>query len=80
MLVQAGQTWERLGTRERFLVTRLYRELFSEVAMLRNNKTGELIRVKVEREQDCTTIPGFEPKGVDFLGRRDSISSHSSTN
>jgi hypothetical protein len=59
--IQIGQMWKKDETGETFLVTKLYNEVLSTMAVLR--KTGEetsvILRVKVEREGDGQTLRGF---------------------
>lgn len=59
--IQIGQMWTKDETGETFLVTKLYPEALSTMAVLR--KTGEetsaILRVKVERDGDGQTLRGF---------------------
>ncbi len=59
--IQIGQMWTKDETGETFLVTKLYNEVLSTMAVLR--KTGEetsaILRVRVEREGDGQTLRGF---------------------
>jgi len=59
--IQVGQVWKKVDTGENYLVTQLYSEALSTVAVLR--KTGAeseaRLRVKVERIGDGQSLPGF---------------------
>jgi len=52
--IQVGQVWKKVDTGENYLVTQLYSEALSTVAVLR--KTGAeseaRLRVKIERSSD----------------------------
>ncbi|HZU22644.1 MAG TPA: hypothetical protein VE998_07400, partial [Terriglobales bacterium] len=61
---QLGQLWRRDSSGDVFLVTKLYSEVFSQIAVLRRapaNGTaeGETIRVKVVRGDAGSTLPGY---------------------
>lgn len=59
--IQVGQVWKKVDTGETYLVTQLYSEVLSTVAVLR--KTGAeseaRLRVKVERSGDGQGLQGF---------------------
>jgi hypothetical protein len=62
--LQLGQLWRRDSSGDVFLVTKLYSEVFSQIAVLRrapmNGTTeGETIRVKVMRNDSGATLPGY---------------------
>jgi hypothetical protein len=61
--VQAGQIWRNDESGSNFLVTKVYSELFTQYAMLRPANVGapqaESIRVKVSRQEDGMTLPGY---------------------
>ena len=59
--VQVGQVWKKAGTEENFLVTRLYSEALTTVAVLRpaGKETAALLRVKVIRKGTTQALPGF---------------------
>ena len=59
--IRIGQVWKRIGTGEMFLVTKLYNEALSTIAVLRPTgaATESLIRVRVERRPDGQTLPGY---------------------
>jgi len=61
--IQIGQLWKKDGTGETYLVTRVYTEALSTIAVLRRSGAEEesQIRVKVERTSDGQNIPGFAP-------------------
>jgi hypothetical protein len=59
--IRIGQVWKKVGTTETFLVTKLYNEALSTIAVLRPTgaATESLIRVRVERRGEGQTIPGY---------------------
>jgi hypothetical protein len=59
--IRIGQVWRKIGTEETFLVTKLYTEALSTIAVLRptGSATQSLIRVRVERHGDIQTLPGY---------------------
>jgi hypothetical protein len=59
--IQVGQVWQKLDSRETFLVTRLYTEALSTFAILRpaGAETAAILRVKIERSGVGQTLPGF---------------------
>jgi hypothetical protein len=59
--IQIGQVWKKLGSDESFLVTRLYNEALTTIAVLRpaGNETASILRIKVERNGVTQTLPGF---------------------
>ncbi len=61
--VQIGQLWQKDGTAETYLVTRLYTEALNTMAVLRKSGAEQesLLRVRVERKGDRQTLPGFSP-------------------
>ena len=61
--IQIGQLWKKDGTRDIYLVTRLYTEALSTMVVMRKSGAEEesFIRVKVERTPAGQTIPGFTP-------------------
>jgi hypothetical protein len=61
--IQSGQLWKKNDSGEIYLVTRVYTEALSTVAMLRKSgaETEPLIRVRVERVSGGQNIPGFTP-------------------
>ena len=65
--IQIGQLWKKDGTADTYLVTRLYSEALSTMAVLRKSgsETEALIRVKVERTGNGQTLPGFSPAQED---------------
>ena len=60
-LIRIGQVWKRVGTSETFLVTKLYNEALSTIAVLRPTSaaTETMVRVRVERHGDSQTLPGY---------------------
>jgi len=65
--IQIGQLWKKNGTGEIYLVTRVYSEALSTVAVLRKSGAEQeaLIRVKVERMGDGQMLHGFTPAQED---------------
>jgi hypothetical protein len=61
--IQIGQLWKKTGTDDTYLVTRVYNEALSTMAVLRKSGSeGEdLVRVKVERTPQGQGLPGFVP-------------------
>ncbi|HJT52816.1 MAG TPA: hypothetical protein VJ848_03120 [Candidatus Angelobacter sp.] len=61
--VQAGQIWRNDENGANFLVTKVYSELFTQYAMLRpanvSAPQAESIRIKVSRQDDGMTLPGY---------------------
>jgi hypothetical protein len=59
--IRIGQVWKKLGTEETFLVTKLYNEALSTIAVLRPTgaATESMLRVRVERRADGQTLPGY---------------------
>ncbi len=72
--LQLGQHWRSNASGEIFLVTKLYDEVFSQMAVLRrpaqtgNTAPGETVREKVSRNAAGATLPGytFAQEGEDF--------------
>ena len=65
--LQVGQLWKKDGTKDIYLVTRLYSEAMNTMVILRKSGSeGEgQIRVRVERDGNGQTIPGFSPAQED---------------
>ena len=63
--IQLGQLWRNSSSGEVFLVTKLYDELFSQIAVLRcagaNGVVveGDTLRVKVKRNGAGASLPGY---------------------
>lgn len=59
--IQIGQVWKKIGTEETFLVTKLYNEALTTIAVLRPTgaATESMIRVRVERRGDNHGLPGY---------------------
>jgi hypothetical protein len=59
--IQIGQVWKRVDTGETFLVTKLYSEALTTIAVLRPTgaATESMIRVRVERRGDIQGLPGY---------------------
>ena len=61
--IQIGQLWKKNATGDTYLVTRVYTEALSTIAVLRKSgaEEGTLVRVKVERTKDGQGLPGYVP-------------------
>ena len=61
--IQIGQLWKKDGTRDIYLVTRLYTEALSTMVVMRKpGAEGEaLIRVRAQSNSAGHSIPGFSP-------------------
>jgi hypothetical protein len=61
--IQIGQLWKKDGTKDIYLVTRLYSEALNTMVILRKSGAEDeaQIRVRVERAGEGQTIPGFSP-------------------
>jgi hypothetical protein len=59
--IRIGQVWKKVGTAETFLVTKLYNEALSTIAVLRPTgaATESMVRVRVERRAEGQTLPGY---------------------
>jgi hypothetical protein len=54
-----GQVWRKNDTGDTYLVTKLYNEVFSTYAMLRNTKGEQVLRVKVDKQGEMSNLPGY---------------------
>lgn len=65
--IQIGQLWKQEGTLDTYLVTRVYSEALSTMAILRKSgaENEALVRVRVERTADGQTLPGYSPAQED---------------
>ncbi|HEY2460171.1 MAG TPA: hypothetical protein VGI16_05170 [Candidatus Acidoferrum sp.] len=61
--IQIGQLWKKEDSGDTYLVTRVYTEALSTMAILRKSGAEDeaLVRVRVERTTDGQTLPGFSP-------------------
>ena len=61
--IQIGQLWKKNGTGDIYLVTRLYSEALNTMVILRKSGAEDQaqIRVRIERNAEGQTIPGFSP-------------------
>ena len=61
--IQLGQVWRNDKEGKNYLVTKVYSEVFTQYAMLRQADaqaaTTDTIRVKVTKSADGATLPGF---------------------
>lgn len=65
--IQIGQLWKKDGTGDTYLVTRVYTEALSTIAVLRKSgsENEPLVRARVERAPDGQAMPGFSPAQED---------------
>ena len=61
--IQIGQLWKKDGTKDIYLVTRLYSEALNTMVILRKSGAEDeaQTRVRVERSGTGQSIPGFTP-------------------
>jgi hypothetical protein len=61
--IQLGQVWRNDQDGSSYLVTRLYNEVLSQIAVLRhadaNAAKSDTIRVKVQKTSEGATLPGY---------------------
>ena len=59
--IQIGQVWKKTDTGETFLVTKLYSEALTTIAVLRptGDTTASMVRVHVERKGSAQNLPGY---------------------
>ena len=59
--IQVGQVWQKTGSAETFLVTKLYSEALATIAILRPTAaaTESMIRVRVDRGVGGQKLPGY---------------------
>jgi hypothetical protein len=61
--IQLGQVWRNDQTAQNYLVTKVYNEVFTQYAMLRQADAQaanvDTIRVKVQKSNDGATLPGY---------------------
>jgi hypothetical protein len=61
--IQLGQLWRDDQSGQVFLVTKMYSEVFTTYAILRqadaNAAAADTIRVKVQKSSDGATLPGY---------------------
>jgi hypothetical protein len=61
--IQLGQVWRNDQTSQNYLVTKVYNEVFTQYAMLRQADAQaanvDTIRVKVQKTSDGATLPGY---------------------
>jgi hypothetical protein len=59
--IQSGQLWESEETGDRWLVTKVYSEVFASHAILRKvgGTDADLLRVKIESTGEGVSLPGF---------------------
>jgi len=59
--IRIGQVWKKVGTEETFLVTKIYNEALSTIAVLRPTgaATESMVRVRVERRGAGQIRPGY---------------------
>ena len=54
-----GQVWKKDDSGQNYLVTKLYKEVFTTYAVLRRVGAEEVSRVKVDRDGDSEALKGF---------------------
>jgi hypothetical protein len=59
--IQSGQLWDSEETGDRWLVTKVYSEVFASFAILRKvgGTDADLLRVKIESAGEGVSLPGF---------------------
>jgi len=61
--IQLGQVWRNDESGQNYLVTKLYNEVFTQYAMLReansNAANAGTQRVKVQKSAEGATLPGY---------------------
>ena len=61
--IQLGQVWRNDGDGKNYLITKVYNELFTQYAMLREASASAAeagtIRVKVVKQGEHATLPGY---------------------
>ncbi len=61
--IQLGQVWRNNQTAVNYLVTKLYSEVFSQYAILRqadvNAADAPTVRVKVQKTAEGAALPGY---------------------
>lgn len=61
--IQLGQVWRNNQSGRNFLVTKVYSEVFTQYAILRQADASaadrDTVRVKIQKEEDGATIPGY---------------------
>jgi hypothetical protein len=61
--IQLGQVWRNDENGSNYLVTKLYSEVFTQYAILRqadsNAANSDTIRVKVQKGSEGQTLPGY---------------------
>jgi hypothetical protein len=68
--IRLGQVWRRDEDGQNYLVTRVYSEVFTQFAVLRPAEVtapdAPTVKVKVAREPDGFTLPGYTFTQKDF--------------
>jgi hypothetical protein len=61
--IQLGQVWRNDATGKNYLVTKVYNELFTQYAMLReasaNAPEADSLRIKVAKDGEHSVLPGY---------------------
>lgn len=61
--IQLGQVWRNNQSGRNFLVTKVYSEVFTQYAILRQADASaadrDTVRVKIQKEDEGATIPGY---------------------
>ena len=62
-IIQLGQVWRNDQSGENFLVTKLYNEVFTQIAVQRHADataaTADTVRVRVQKTADGAVLPGY---------------------
>src|SRR6478609_9488526 len=62
-MIQLGQVWRNDQSGRNYLVTKLYNEVFTQYALLRQADSGattnDCIKVKVQKSSDGSALPGY---------------------
>jgi hypothetical protein len=62
-VIQLGQVWRNDDNGGNYLVTKLYNEVFTQYAILRqadaNAANSDTLRVKVQKGPEGATLPGY---------------------
>jgi hypothetical protein len=62
-MIQLGQVWRNDQSGRNYLVTKLYNEVFTQYALLRQADSGattnDCVKVKVQKSSDGSALPGY---------------------
>jgi CYTH domain-containing protein len=61
--IRLGQVWRNDSSGQDFLVTKVYNEVFTQYAMLRqataDAANAETVRIRVQKDGENATLPGY---------------------